>query len=334
MAFNVVRITDTEGQVVAAREYDAFGNILSETGDWSISDLGFHSDWVLMKNSGGTLYLTPAGRVYDTRTGRFLQRDKLGVRTGQNRYVALNNYPTNYVNPLGLAAQPLNACELYDIARVSYPALPDKFHQYKAKISPELLMCLFFQESSFRPTAQTPWAYGLGGMSELAATDVDRYVYEWEEGRTWKEVKSGDPSAQVSATIAYLARLLHWKGGSLRGALRHYGPIDVGYDYADMLLDCEKCLKQSNALGECDYLLQNKAEKEECPRPDNLWACLNQITGRIKALQEWKRKSEIEEAKGKGALWGYRRLFPGGFDIPRPFVQPLPEEGGATRVTP
>ncbi len=78
MAVNVVRMTDEDGQVVAAREYDAFGNVLSETGDWSISDLGFHSNWMEMKDSGGNLCLTPSGRVYDTRIGRFLQRDPVG----------------------------------------------------------------------------------------------------------------------------------------------------------------------------------------------------------------------------------------------------------------
>ncbi len=123
-----------------------------------------------------------------------------------------------------------------------------------------------------------------------------------------------------------LGQRILWKLGWSREALRQYGPIDVGYDYADVLLDCEKCLKQSNALGECDYLLQNKGEKDECPRPGKLWACLNQITGRIKSLREWKSKNKMDAAKGKGALWGYRRLFPGGFDIPRPFVPPSLDE--------
>jgi RHS repeat-associated protein len=99
MAFNVVRITDGAGQVVAAREYDAFGNILSETGDWTICDLGFQSNWIQMKDSGGTLYLTPSGRVYDTRIGRFLQKDPAGSFLNPYDY-ALQN-PLRNVDPAG-----------------------------------------------------------------------------------------------------------------------------------------------------------------------------------------------------------------------------------------
>jgi RHS repeat-associated protein len=323
VTFSIVRITDANMAVVAAREYDAFGYIRSETGDWTISDLGFHSDWVMLGDSGGTLYFTPGGRVYDTTLGRFLQRDRLSRETSQNPYVALNNCPTNFVDPLGLDAVSLGACELYDIAWASYPVLPSRYAKYERMISPELLMCQFFLESSFNSTSHTHWAYGLGGMSPGGASDVDTFVYGRPVGQTWHEITSGDPSSQVAATIAYLARLLDWKKGDLREALKQYGPRDVGYAYPDILLDCEKCLKDSLALQECAYLLKKKGKNEECPRPHNVWACLGQMTSRIAGLHAWEAKNKVTGAQGKGKLWGYKLLYPNGFEEPEPFVEPL-----------
>jgi RHS repeat-associated protein len=101
MAFNVVRITNENGQVVGTREYDAFGNILSETGDWSMCPFGFQPNWIQLKDVGdGRFYLTPGGRIYDTKDGRFLQRDPK-VEGGENRYVAFKGNPLKYLDPDG-----------------------------------------------------------------------------------------------------------------------------------------------------------------------------------------------------------------------------------------
>jgi len=50
------------------------------------------------------LMLTPSGRVFDTRTGRFLSRDPIRL-PGQNPYIALRNNPQNFVDPWGLAGK-------------------------------------------------------------------------------------------------------------------------------------------------------------------------------------------------------------------------------------
>lgn len=47
------------------------------------------------------LMLTPGGRVFDTRTGRFLSRDPIRVH-GENPYAALTCNPLNVVDPDGL----------------------------------------------------------------------------------------------------------------------------------------------------------------------------------------------------------------------------------------
>ena len=73
---NVYVQTDENGNVVGRREYDAFGNVLSETGDWSQTRFGFNANWMELKDSEGKLALSPT-RLYDKATGRFLSRDPL-----------------------------------------------------------------------------------------------------------------------------------------------------------------------------------------------------------------------------------------------------------------
>jgi len=97
----VVEMTDENGDVVAGRDYDAFGQVLAETGDWSHLAFGFHPNWVQLKDvEGGRYYVTPGGRIYDTELGRFLQRDPIRLPT-ENTYVALRNNPQNVVDPWG-----------------------------------------------------------------------------------------------------------------------------------------------------------------------------------------------------------------------------------------
>ena len=100
---SVVKVTDENGNVVATREYNAFGEVLSETGNWSHHRFGFHPNWIQLKDvDGGRFYLTPGGRIYDTKDGRFLQRDPK-ARPGENPYVAFLNNPMRFVDPTGAA---------------------------------------------------------------------------------------------------------------------------------------------------------------------------------------------------------------------------------------
>ena len=101
----VVNITERHQAVVAARDYDAFGQVLSESGDWGDSDFGFHPNWLQLKGvAGGRYYLTPGGRVYDTCVGRYLQRDPVAV-AGDNLYAALADNPNKYVDPSGFTQE-------------------------------------------------------------------------------------------------------------------------------------------------------------------------------------------------------------------------------------
>ena len=71
---NVYVLTDENGNEIGRREYDAFGRVISETGDWSQSRFGFNPNWTELKDSGGRFVLSPT-RIYDKETGRYLSRD-------------------------------------------------------------------------------------------------------------------------------------------------------------------------------------------------------------------------------------------------------------------
>jgi len=71
---NVYVLTDENGNEIGRREYDAFGNVISETGDWSQCRSGFSPNWMELKDSGGRFVISPT-RIYDKETGRYLSRD-------------------------------------------------------------------------------------------------------------------------------------------------------------------------------------------------------------------------------------------------------------------
>jgi len=73
---NVYVLTDENGNEIGRREYDAFGRVISQTGDWSQSRFGFNPNWMELEDSGGRFVVSPT-RIYDKETGRYLSRDPL-----------------------------------------------------------------------------------------------------------------------------------------------------------------------------------------------------------------------------------------------------------------
>ncbi len=104
MPGNVNRVTDENGIVRCKYEYNAFGELLhkSETPGYA-GRFGFQSNWITLRDSGGRLCLSPT-RVYDTATGRFLQRDPLSGLAGD--YLYAGNAPVGAADPLGLEPTP------------------------------------------------------------------------------------------------------------------------------------------------------------------------------------------------------------------------------------
>ena len=104
--------------VSAARQYDAFGNIVSNTGTWS-GPFGYAGGFGYQEDATGLKLL--GHRYYDSSTGRFLTRDP--ARDGRNWYTYAHNDPIKYTDPAGLGilewiyADDWNATqEVYDAA--------------------------------------------------------------------------------------------------------------------------------------------------------------------------------------------------------------------------
>ena len=97
----VTELTDTNGSVAKAYAYDAYGNILESPGtiDQPYAYTGREFD------SETGLYYYRA-RYYDAPTGRFLQKDPIGLGGGLNLYQYVRSSPLNFNDPLGLKSEP------------------------------------------------------------------------------------------------------------------------------------------------------------------------------------------------------------------------------------
>ncbi|GAB4343757.1 MAG: hypothetical protein Kow0099_22580 [Candidatus Abyssubacteria bacterium] len=95
---SVTEITSGNQSIVKTYEYDAYGNILQETGP-SLTGGFTYTARELHTRSG--LYYYRA-RFYDPRTGRFLMQDPIGFLGGLNLYAYVAVDPVNLVDPLGL----------------------------------------------------------------------------------------------------------------------------------------------------------------------------------------------------------------------------------------
>ena len=94
----VTELTDSNGAVAKAYAYDAYGTILESPGTveqpYTYTDREFDSE-------SGLLYYR--ARYYDAGTGRFLQKDPIGIVGGDlNLYRYTQNAPVDYIDPSGL----------------------------------------------------------------------------------------------------------------------------------------------------------------------------------------------------------------------------------------
>jgi RHS repeat-associated protein len=100
---NVVGLSDgATGNLVAAYEYDPFGNVLSATGAaaaLAANPFGFSTKY-RDAETGLSFY---GYRYYSPRLGRWMTRDPLQESGGVNVYAFVNNDPVNKVDQLKLA---------------------------------------------------------------------------------------------------------------------------------------------------------------------------------------------------------------------------------------
>ncbi|GAB4332282.1 MAG: hypothetical protein Kow0099_04100 [Candidatus Abyssubacteria bacterium] len=94
----MTEITSENHSIVKTYEYDAYGNILQETGP-SLTGGFTYTARELHTRSG--LYYHRA-RFYSPELGRFITQDPIGHLGSFNLYGYVENNPVNYFDPLGL----------------------------------------------------------------------------------------------------------------------------------------------------------------------------------------------------------------------------------------
>jgi soluble lytic murein transglycosylase-like protein len=104
-------------------------------------------------------------------------------------------------------------------------------------IDPNLISAVMLQESAGRPDAYSK--SGAVGLLQVMPRDGKAAGFVCKNGPCFADRPSMselfDPEYNVAYGAQMLASLLH-KHGDIREALRAYGPMDVGYYYADLVL--------------------------------------------------------------------------------------------------
>ena len=100
---SVVATTDASGNLMAAQLYDAWGKPHATASQGNIAQYGYTGR---EPDETGMMYYR--ARYYDPTTGRFTQRDPIGLQGGMNLYVYVDNSPLMFSDPMGLTpASPL-----------------------------------------------------------------------------------------------------------------------------------------------------------------------------------------------------------------------------------
>ncbi|MFH1776992.1 MAG: RHS repeat-associated core domain-containing protein [Candidatus Omnitrophota bacterium] len=94
---NINQITDASGNVIQTYEYDAFGNIVNESGS-----LNNDHQYKTKEYSANTGLVYFGARYYNPVIGRFITRDPMGMVDGPNLYLYCGNDPVNRIDPFGL----------------------------------------------------------------------------------------------------------------------------------------------------------------------------------------------------------------------------------------
>jgi RHS repeat-associated protein len=100
---HIICLTDEHGDVSASYNYDPFGYIIAKSGSPADNQPFTYCGLYGVMNEGGGLYFMKR-RYYDSVTGRFIQKDPIGILGGLNVYTYSGNNPVSYSDPEGLIA--------------------------------------------------------------------------------------------------------------------------------------------------------------------------------------------------------------------------------------
>lgn len=145
-----------------------------------------------------------------------------------------------------LAPESDGAAESAPICSVG-PGFPDSIRRWcdlieayasQQSLDPNLIAAVILQESGGKPDAYSK--SGAVGLMQVMPRDGIAATFQCINGPCFAARPSieelSDPDYNVAFGTKMLAGLIG-KHGSVREALRAYGPMDVGYYYADLVLD-------------------------------------------------------------------------------------------------
>lgn len=108
-------------------------------------------------------------------------------------------------------------------------------YSQKRGLHPDLVAALIWQESGGNPNAFSH--SGAVGLMQVMPSDGIAASFMCANGPCFKDRPSArqlkDPEFNISYGTKFLAGLVRRYGGNIREALKSYGPMDVGYYYAD-----------------------------------------------------------------------------------------------------
>lgn len=97
--------TTLGGEIRARLAYDHYGNVLRDAAVGEVPELFSYAGALGVEDEGGGLY-SMRHRFYDATSGRFLQRDPIGLSGDNNLYAYASGNPQRFVDPYGLSSRP------------------------------------------------------------------------------------------------------------------------------------------------------------------------------------------------------------------------------------
>jgi len=104
-------------------------------------------------------------------------------------------------------------------------------------VDPHLISAVMLQESAGKPDAYSK--SGAVGLMQVMPRDGKAASFQCKNGPCFSDRPSMEELFDPEYNVAYASRMLSeliQKYGDVREALRAYGPMDVGYYYADLVI--------------------------------------------------------------------------------------------------